>query len=156
MRFLVGIFVCAALWLNAPAAQADGGDAILGAWLTPKKDGVFEIYKNQNRYFGRLLKGEWKDDDRDINNPDPSLQDRLITGIDILIGFEFNAKKRQWAGGSFYDPEEGSTYDGKLWFDDDDVNKLNGRGFVGISLFGRTAVFERSDTSSAAPTDQSD
>ncbi len=47
-----------------------------------------------------------------------------------------------WDGGEILDPEEGKTYRGKLHPIDDGA-RLEVRGFIGFSLFGRTQVWER-------------
>lgn len=67
-------------------------------------------------------------------------QNQLIKGMTILWG----AKKEgeEWTGGEILDPKTGSIYNVKFYLDQDG-SKLNVRGFIGISLFGRTQVWER-------------
>jgi len=47
----------------------------------------------------------------------------------------------QWSGGSIYDPDTGHTYSCKLELLD--PNKLKVRGFLGVSLLGRTQIWTR-------------
>ena len=87
---------------------------------------------------------------RDDKNPDPALRDRLLNGMTIMQGFRYVGGNR-WTGGKIYDPNSGKTYKGKLTQIDRNTLKL--RGYIGISLFGRSAtatVVER-PTSSAPP-----
>jgi uncharacterized protein (DUF2147 family) len=49
--------------------------------------------------------------------------------------------KNHWGGGRIYDPETGKTYRCKLTLDSD--HKLEVRGYIGISLLGRTMVWTR-------------
>jgi uncharacterized protein (DUF2147 family) len=49
--------------------------------------------------------------------------------------------KDKWAGGQCYDPDKGKTYKCKLRMID--TSRLELRGYVGISLLGRTAVLVR-------------
>ncbi len=49
--------------------------------------------------------------------------------------------KGVWKDGSVYDPKNGKTYRGKITLVS--PNKLNLRGFVGITLFGRTTTWTR-------------
>ena len=51
------------------------------------------------------------------------------------------AGKTVWKGGTVYDPKSGKTYSGKMTLVS--PNKLDMRGFVGISLFGRTTTWTR-------------
>ena len=48
----------------------------------------------------------------------------------------------EWSGGEILDPENGKIYKSKMSLVDDG-NKLNVRGFIGISLLGRTQTWER-------------
>ena len=45
--------------------------------------------------------------------------------------------------GWIYDPDSGSTYDGKITIVDQNTVKL--RGFIGISLLGKTLLLHRQD-----------
>jgi uncharacterized protein (DUF2147 family) len=47
----------------------------------------------------------------------------------------------QWQGGKLYDPEKGKTYSGKITLVS--PNQLDLRGFIGISLLGRTSKWTR-------------
>ncbi len=131
----------------AGGASASDGDVILGTWWTPEKDGKFEMYRSDdNKYHGKILPGDGPER-LDENNPDPALQSRSLVGVDFLAGFAYDADKGEWTGGTIYDPDNGRTYDARMWLDKDDRTKLNARGFVGISAFGRTATFTRVDES---------
>ncbi len=122
---------------------ASDPDAILGVWLTPQKDGTFEIYRtDDNKYFGKILGGDGPEQ-FDTKNPDPDLRSRSLVGVNFLSDFAYNADKAEWVDGKIYDPNNGRTYDCKMWLDAEDPSKLNARGFLGIAAFGRTEVFTR-------------
>ncbi len=113
-------------------------DQILGKWLSPKQDGHIEIYKQGNQYFGKLV---WsKAPRKDTKNPDEKLRSRELLGAIIFSDFVY--KKEEWIDGKIYDPHSGKTYSSKIWLSNNN-NTLNVRGFVGISLFGRTEKFTR-------------
>ena len=46
-----------------------------------------------------------------------------------------------WSGGEILDPEQGSVYRASLHVDRD--GRLDVRGYIGVSLLGRTQVWER-------------
>jgi uncharacterized protein (DUF2147 family) len=46
-----------------------------------------------------------------------------------------------WSGGSLYDPESGNTYSGNIIMKPDGALTL--RGYIGISLFGRSEDWTR-------------
>jgi uncharacterized protein (DUF2147 family) len=77
----------------------------------------------------------------DLNNPDPDLQDRPVIGLLITKDFVYNGKGL-WHKGTIYDPDNGKTYKCKIKFGDNE-KVLKVRGFVGISLLGRTTYWTR-------------
>ena len=106
-------------------------DDILGVWLTQLKDANIEIYKKENKYYGRVI---WLKESLDENgepirdkyNPSNELKDRRIISIDILIGFKFENDK--WVNGYIYDPKNGELYSCKLWINN---GNLIVRGYSG-------------------------
>ncbi|MBN1327649.1 MAG: DUF2147 domain-containing protein, partial [Candidatus Cloacimonetes bacterium] len=52
----------------------------------------------------------------------------------------FRQKGYKWKGGTIYDPESGKTYSCTMKLSGD---QLEIRGFIGISLLGRTEVWSR-------------
>ncbi|WP_100629202.1 DUF2147 domain-containing protein [Algoriphagus formosus] len=123
--------------------QAQEADAILGVWNNTEKDGRIEIYKEGGEYFGKIIwlkeptdNGKPKTDE---NNPDESLQDKPILGLEILEGFTF--EDGSWENGTIYDPKNGKTYSCVMTLKDKDI--LEVRGYIGVSLFGRTVEWTR-------------
>ena len=81
----------------------------------------------------------------DVNNPDASLRKRAICGL--TIGTAFTPDGSQAAkDGKIYDPESGKTYSAQMQASGDEL-KL--RGFIGISLLGRTETWHRASGSAA-------
>ena len=72
--------------------------------------------------------------------PNHSLRNRPIVGLQLMSDFEA-AGKVQWGEGKIYDPESGKTYKCKITLTD--PKRLEVRGYVGISLFGRTEIWTR-------------
>lgn len=143
---IVITLVALAIILNPLAMKAQESDAVLGIWLTQDKDSKVEIYKKNNKYHGKIVwlkepnkNGKPKVDDK---NPDPKKQDRAIMGLVIMTNFVYD-EDFVWEDGEIYDPKNGKTYSCKMTLSKD-KNTLDVRGFIGISLIGRTAVWTRS------------
>lgn len=127
------------------AAPSEPGDRIIGLWATDKAEAHVEIFATDSGYAGRIVwlkEPFYPDDDEmageakvDRENPDAAARSNPIIGLTIVSGFRY-AGKDKWVDGSIYDPENGKTYHCKMWLTDDGLLKL--RGYVGISLFGRT------------------
>jgi uncharacterized protein (DUF2147 family) len=67
------------------------------------------------------------------------LKDQPIQGLVILRNFK--PEGDDWVGGVVVDPGNGKEYKGKIWTVGKD--KLFMRGFIGISLIGRTEAWVR-------------
>jgi uncharacterized protein (DUF2147 family) len=127
---------------RAMAQEKSAGDAVLGKWWFPKKNGQFEIKKAKGIYTGTVI--AYDDPEAlDKHNPDPELAKRKFIGIEMLSDFQYDSAKNRWSEGTIYDGNSGKTYSCTLWFEDGKPNELRGRGYVGISLLGRTEVFQR-------------
>jgi uncharacterized protein (DUF2147 family) len=80
--------------------------------------------------YGTLQKSEGFDISMDI---------LCIPGPPLLWGFKYKGANK-WEGGKIYDPNNGKTYSCKMTLEG---NTLKVRGFVGISLLGRTTIWTR-------------
>ncbi len=130
-----------ALMLSAPSGLAQKSpDDICGKWLTADKSGIIEIYKRGALYYGRIVGGKGGADSLDSKNPKPELRTRPLLGLDILKGLKFKGEN-DWGDGNIYDPRSGNEYN--LFVSLEDANTLSLRGYVGISLFGRTEKWTR-------------
>lgn len=70
-------------------------------------------------------------------------RNKPIKGMTIMWGVKKESPDDdEWDGGSILDPKSGSTYKVKFSLDDNG-RKLNVRGYIGVSLFGRTQVWHR-------------
>jgi uncharacterized protein (DUF2147 family) len=149
-------FLLAALALlaNPLCSQAadNPSDAILGVWQTTDNASQVQIFKQTNRYFGKIIslkEPNWPAHSKlgtpgtpknDRNNPDPALRKQPVIGLQIMSNFGYVGKDC-WTGGQMYDPKSGKTYHGKITLTA--TNRLELRGYIGISLLGRTVVWTR-------------
>ncbi len=149
--------LCAPLFLllAAPAVAAEA-DVILGRWQTEPTDKGYahvEVVAEGGLYQGRIVwlsEPDFPAGDEmagqpklDRLNPDPQLRGRPIIGLALMEGFSYEGEGR-WKGGRIYDPETGKTYKCNLRLDQDGTLRV--RGYVGISLIGRTTVWVRPPT----------
>lgn len=125
-------------------AQVKASD-VTGKWITEETKSVVEIYEQDGKYYGKIiwLKEPFEDDGKtlkiDDKNPDPKLRSREIKGMVIISDFTFDGE--MWDKGKVYDPESGNTYSGHMRLRSDDILDL--RGYIGISMLGRTATWVR-------------
>ena len=119
-------------------------DAVVGQWINSSGEAHVEIFKRGTKYFGKIVwlkteKGEKGIVKTDLKNPDASLRTRPILGMEILKDFVYDEGK--WVDGKIYDPKSGKTYSCNMNIKEN--GNLNMRGYIGISLIGRTEVWKR-------------
>jgi len=153
---------CCAAWLTlalaiAPARPSVAGE-VEGVYLVENGEAHIELLSCGEELCGRIVwlrepLDENGEVPRDVNNPEPSLRDRTILGLQLLSGLRpASDSDGQWIGGRIYDPESGRTYRCKLRHDG--VDRVRLRGYLGIPLLGSTTVWTRIATraaGSAAP-----
>jgi uncharacterized protein (DUF2147 family) len=122
-----------------PAADAQATQ-ILGNWLTQKHDGIIQISRtSEGLYQGKIIGGD--DPQRtDAHNPDPALRQRGLLGQVILQDMQYDGAGH-WSAGTIYDPDSGHTYRCRLELRGAD--QLHVRGFLGVSLLGRSQTWTR-------------
>ncbi len=127
-------------------AQDYKTDDILGIWFNEEKDAKVEIYKENGKYFGKVV---WLNEPNepatglpklDDENKDESLRNRPVMGLLLVKDFVFDGDD-EWEDGEIYDPKNGSTY--SCYMQLETMNKLKVRGYIGISLIGRTTYWTR-------------
>ncbi|HEU4496521.1 MAG TPA: DUF2147 domain-containing protein [Flavobacterium sp.] len=118
-------------------------DDILGKWLNSSGEGQIEIFKKGDKFYGKLVwikePNEGGKPKTDVENPNASLRSKPIIGLEIVKDFIFEDGK--YVDGKVYDPKTGKTYSGNMTLVGQ--NKLNLRGYIGISLIGRTESWKR-------------
>lgn len=143
------IFFAAMILLNSFAvfSQTLPADKIIGIWESAGSEvGLkFEIFKSGERYFGKLLwastmyEADGKTPKKDFNNPDKNLRTRPRKDMVNITNLKY--KDGEYSGGKLYNPDGGDTY--SLNAELKNVNEIEFRGYIGISLFGKTMKFKR-------------
>ncbi len=124
-------------------------DKVTGIWWNGDKTTKLKVEKKGGEYIGTIVfispeKYKNGQPPKDDKNPDKSMHNRSLIGLQILSGLEYDAKAKEWKNGSIYDPKSGKTYDCFVRMDDNNVMKM--KGFVaGIRMLGRTEDWSRTE-----------
>lgn len=118
----------------------------IGVWLVQDKDAKAEVYEKDGMLEAKLVwLKEPKEKDGteklDAKNPDKELAKLPLMNSVFLTGFKKEKNENKWSGGKIYDAKSGNTY--KAWMKPDGPDKMKLRGYVGISLFGRSEEWTR-------------
>lgn len=118
-----------------------------GTWKTiddntGKQKGEVTIVDNGGTFTGKVSKilvpG---DENKTCTKCTDDRKDQPIKGLTILTGLKPNGNNNG-DGGQILDPENGKVYSAKMSLSEDG-QKRNVRGFLGISLLGRTQTWIR-------------
>ncbi|GAB3794023.1 DUF2147 domain-containing protein [Spirosoma humi] len=133
--------------LSSFAARADDPDAIVGRWLSSKKRNQVQIYKQGNRYFGKLV---WmlepidpgtNKPKLDKENANEKLRSRPLMQLELVTNLVYKGNNT-WGDGEIYNPEDGKTYSCEVFLKD--ANSIDLRGYVmGISFLGKSKTWTR-------------
>lgn len=144
-RFFAFFLLFGLLMATFSVQAATSPDAVLGVWKNGEGTGMIQIFKKGDKYYGRLVwlkvantpEGKPR---TDVNNPDESKRNVLLKGLENMRDFTYTGDNK-WENGKIYDPKNGSDYSCEMTLVD--PNTLEVRGFIGVSLFGRTDVWKR-------------
>ncbi len=120
---------------------------ISGTWLNKDQDAHIKIYSSYGKYYGQIVWLKIPNDPEtgkpklDKHNPDASLRTKPVLNLIILKDLEFDADDQEWTDGEIYDPKSGNDY--SLTCKLKDKNNMELRGYMGISLLGRTDIWTR-------------
>ena len=138
-RVMISLF--AALALAGVPQAAPQPDAVVGRWKTETRGGIVEIARCGPSICGRVLTSDalrTNPNFKDSRNPDASLRNRPIRGLQILGGFK--QQDGGWYGGKIYNAEDGKTYNAEITLAG--ANQLKLRGCV-FKPFCKTQTWTR-------------
>lgn len=137
--------------LSAFAAPATSPE---GYWRTiddetSRAKSIVEITETDGELQGKVVKLL----DREGKDPNPTCDEcpgdrkgQPIKGMTVLWGLEQDGE--EWTDGTILDPNSGDTYDATVKLEEEG-EKLNVRGYIGLSMLGRTQIWERVDKPAA-------
>lgn len=142
LRLLFIVLIVAVPGIKAFAQS----DPIESFWFNQEKTAKIQIYKGRDgKFYGKIAWLKKPDVDGkpkvDARNPDESKRNRPIIGLVLLKGFEKDGSN-EYTDGTIYDPKNGKTYSCKMTLNG---NELDVRGYVGISMIGRTTKWVRAE-----------
>jgi len=115
----------------------------VGLW--ENEDATLQIFESNGKLSARIValkvpKTPEGKEKTDIHNPDPTRRSTPIIGLVFMSGFVKKSDTR-WDGGTIYDPKSGNTY--SCFMELETPKKIKVRGFIGVSLLGRTEYWNR-------------
>jgi uncharacterized protein (DUF2147 family) len=116
----------------------------VGHWQVVNSDGTpggkVDTYLVGDKLFGKVTEVRPGRTPKDLcDKCSGEYKNQLILGMVNMRDFQVQGD--DWVGGTVVDPENGKEYKGKIWSVGKDTLRM--RGFIGISLLGRTETWTR-------------
>lgn len=131
--WITGLFIF--IKVATANAQTDPGDVLLGDWMDSKKETVVRCFKQDGKYFGRLI---WVENTEARGEPLSPCDKYLINYI-VLKNFEY--KNNEWVNGIIYQPKTNKTYTAYLKLID--TNTMNVVGYMFFRFLSESQIFTR-------------
>jgi len=133
-----------AIMARLGVGTAEGASPV-GVWKN--EDAKIEIFEDGGKLDGKIaaLNEKYTKDGQkktDLHNPDPAERERPLIGLVVMKGIGPDGPGK-WDGGTVYDPKTGNTYSLSLEYDAG--NTLKVRGYLPVSLIGRTEVWTKAE-----------
>ncbi|GGF18475.1 DUF2147 domain-containing protein [Flavobacterium limi] len=129
-------------FLTLCSIQAQG---VVGKWKTIDDEtgeakSIVEIYEKSGKIYGKVVDILRADRKKDVcTKCDGTEKNKPIMGMVIINGLKKDGA--EYNGGTILDPTNGKKY--KCYITLDSADKLKLRGYVGISIVGRTQYWTR-------------
>lgn len=125
--------------------QISFGQTVIGKWKTiddetGKEKGIVEIFEHKGKIYGKIIE-IFEQDKKHLKCEKCLGEDKgkPILGLTIIKGLVKNGET--YDSGKIVDPKNGKSYHCKITLDGKD--KLTVRGYIGITLFGRSQTWIR-------------
>jgi uncharacterized protein (DUF2147 family) len=144
-----GIIALLMLYVSPASAKdpAQNASSPVGYWetisdVTHKPRSVVQISEKDGLLYGKLVKNLDPNEtlDKVCDKCPDEFHNQPLKGMQFLWGLKEN--KNGWSGGKILDPDTGNIYRSKIALTEDG-QQLKVRGYMGISLLGRTQTWNR-------------
>jgi len=145
--FIFSLFFCSEF--QSQTSDKSYFPDLIGVWLSEnKKQKVRVGYDSKSKTYTGKLEFMYEDDQAngrkmlDVNNPNPQLRNRRVTGINFLHSFKYEGNRK--FRGYIYDPVSGKEYRCLLTLRPDHKT-AEIRGYILIPWIGRTEIATKVD-----------
>ena len=147
IRFLFALFALTSLTtVSLKANDVPPGERICGKWESTENNLIVQVYMQHDKFVAKIIwfsdtAGRHMDYWRDVRNPDPSLRNRKILGMNVLEDLTYQAGTNSWEDGMVYDSKHGRDWNAAAYIDKKGLLKV--KGYWHFKFIGRTMTFRR-------------
>lgn len=134
------------LFLSFLLSTSISAQSIIGQWVTyddhsQEKKAVIEIYTQDNLYFAKIVESYDNSKSGFCETCKGEKYGQAIIGLVIIEDLKKDGE--EYNEGTILDPDNGEVYN--CYVELIEPNKLKVRGYIGISIFGRTQYWLRKE-----------
>ncbi len=138
------LFITTMLLISLTSFAPETAAAIVGVWQNGIGRGHIQIYKQNGKYYGKVIWLKIATDENgqpklDKKNQNKELRSKPLIGMMMLRDFKY--EDGEWTGGKIYNPEDGKEYKGIMKLKDSKT--LSVRGYIGFSFIGKTDIWQK-------------
>lgn len=133
------------VWLSLSMIFNPQGHSVTGKWKTiddetGKPVSIVEIFESRGKIYGKVIDVyNPKNKTRVCENCSGDDHNKPIVGLLVIKGLTKDGA--EYSDGKILDPKHGKLY--KCYITLESADRLKVRGYIGISLLGRTQIWER-------------
>ena len=135
MGFALAITLLVGASISPQKLPAFSADMIIGNWMDDKNEVLVNIYKVNNKYFGKAI---WI---QNISNPGQPLIKEEQHWIGMILMKDFIWQTNEWSHGTIFHPRENQTY--SAYITPINQNNIKVTGFVWFRFLSQAVVFHR-------------
>ncbi|MDA9555688.1 DUF2147 domain-containing protein [Pelobium sp.] len=148
MNLKIFLLLITLLKVNYPNGHSTE-DKILGKWIAAEdKNVIVSVYKESGEYRAKVLWFNDSDDPnqpmnirKDIHNPNETLRNQKVLGMDVLKNLKYNPESNRWEGGLIYDPKTGREWSSVVSLQND--GELKVKGYWHFEFLCKTMIFKK-------------
>lgn len=116
-------------------------DQILGDWISPDKDLIVHCYKENNKYFGKVVWFKKYNSDARIDAIDDSKGVPESKWLNSLVMNNFVYDGNEWNDGTIFQLKTGKSYSAFMKMKNENTLRLT--GFIFLPIFSESVTFSR-------------
>lgn len=122
-------------------------EVICGRWMSEDKDLMINISKQNTEYTATIVWFDDRDETKKMEehvdglNPDPSLRNRKLVGINMIEKLEYSPESNTWENGVMYDAQQGRQWNSCAYINQ--KGELKVKTYWHLKFLGKTRTFKR-------------
>ncbi|TWR28740.1 DUF2147 domain-containing protein [Mucilaginibacter achroorhodeus] len=145
--FQISLITVLLTGLTCTAGNVHSDEVICGKWISEDKDLIIQVSKDNLEYHAKIVWFDDRDESMQLDdhfdrlNPDPTLRNRKIVGMEVLEKLQYAPNTNTWENGVIYDAKHGRLWNSCAYINS--KGELKVKGYWHFKFIGKTLTFKR-------------